>query len=154
MQALELKIPPPIVALLAAVAMWGVSLVSRPPIDASVLVRVVVGAALALAGGAVSVLGASAFRRAKTTLNPMKPQDASSLVTTGVYSFTRNPMYLGLSFVLVGWAVCLLSPWALIGPLAFVLYINRFQIEPEERTLTALFGAAFTTYATKVRRWL
>ena len=154
MQALELKIPPPIVALLVAGAMWGVSLVARVPFDVPTLVRVVLGAALALVGGAVSFSGTAAFRRAKTTLNPMKPQNASALVTTGVYRFTRNPMYLGLSLVLVAWAFFLFSPWALLGPLVFVLYINRFQIEPEERALAALFGATFTTYTKNVRRWL
>ena len=154
MQALELKIPPPIVALLAAAAMWGVSLISPPPFDVPTLVRVFLGAALALAGGVVSLSGVIAFRRAKTTVNPLKPQNASSLVTTGVYRLTRNPMYVGLLFVLLGWATFLLSPWALVGPLAFVLYIGRFQIKPEERALLALFGAAFTTYATRVRRWL
>jgi protein-S-isoprenylcysteine O-methyltransferase Ste14 len=154
MQTLELKIPPPLVALLIALAMWGISLVSRRPIDVSTLARVVLAAALALAGGAVSVSGVLAFRRAKTTINPMKPQNTSSLVDSGIYRFTRNPMYLGLAIVLVAWALFLFSPWALVGPLAFVLYINRFQIAPEERALAALFGADFTTYTSKVRRWL
>lgn len=154
MRALELKIPPPIVALLVAAAIWGVSLVSRPPIDVFTLVRAVLATALALAGGAISLSGTVAFRRAKTTVNPMKPQSTSSLVTTGVYGFTRNPMYLGLLFVLVAWAAFLFSPWTLLGPLGFVFYMNRFQIEPEEKALATLFGAAFTTYKTKVRRWL
>lgn len=154
MRALELKIPPPIVALLVAAAIWGVSLVSRQPIDVFTLVRAVLATALALAGGAISLSGTVAFRRAKTTVNPMKPQSTSSLVTTGVYGFTRNPMYLGLLFVLVAWAAFLFSPWTLLGPLGFVFYMNRFQIEPEERALATLFGAAFTTYKTKVRRWL
>ena len=154
MRALELKIPPPIVAVLVAAAMWGVALVSRPPIDVSTLVRAVLASALALAGGVISLSGIVAFRRAKTTVNPTKPQNTSSLVTTGVYSFTRNPMYVGLLFVVLGWAAFLFSPWALVGPLAFVLYIGRFQIEPEERALTALFGATFSTYAARVHRWL
>ncbi len=154
MQILELKIPPPLVALLVAAAMWALSLVSRHPVDVSTFARMVLGAALALAGGAISVSGVLAFRRAKTTVNPMKPQNTSSLVDSGIYRFTRNPMYLGLAIVLVAWALFLFSPWALVGPLAFVLYINRFQIAPEERALAALFGADFTTYTTKVRRWL
>jgi protein-S-isoprenylcysteine O-methyltransferase Ste14 len=134
--------------------MWGVSLIGRPPLDVPTLVRVFLGAALALAGGVISLSGVIAFRRAKTTVNPLKPQNASSLVTTGVYGFTRNPMYVGLLFVLLGWAAFLFSPWALVGPLAFVLYIGRFQIAPEERALVALFGPAFITYAARVRRWL
>ena len=92
MRALELKIPPPIVALLIAGTMWGVSLISRPPLELSTLARIVLGISLALTGVAVSVSGVTAFRRARTTLNPMKPQEAASLVTCGIYRFTRNPM--------------------------------------------------------------
>jgi protein-S-isoprenylcysteine O-methyltransferase Ste14 len=112
-----------------------------------------VAMAVGAAGAAIALSCIFTFAAiGKGTPAPFDPP--RRLIVRGPYRFVRNPMYLGLSFVLVGWAVCLLSPWALIGPLAFVLYINRFQIEPEERTLTALFGAAFTTYATKVRRWL
>ena len=84
----------------------------------------------------------------------MKPQAASSLVVAGVYKITRNPMYLGLSLVLVGWAVFLWSAWALLGPVVFVAYISRFQIAPEERVLASLFGSEYSAYKTKVRRWL
>jgi protein-S-isoprenylcysteine O-methyltransferase Ste14 len=154
MQTLELKVPPPIVALLFGAAMWGISRVSRSPVDVSTSVRVVLGAAPFLAGGAISLCGIFAFRRANTTVNPMQPQNTSSLVTTGVYKLTRNPMYLGLVLALVAWAAFLLSPWAFVGPVGFMLYINRFQIEPEERALAAQFGATFGTYTTKVRRWL
>lgn len=94
------------------------------------------------------------FRRANTTVNPLKPQAASSLVTAGIYRYTRNPMYLGLLFLLVAWAVLLSSPFALLGPVAFVTYISRFQIVPEERVLAALFGAEYAAYQAGVRRWL
>ena len=134
--------------------MWGVSRIGRSPIDVSTSVRAVIAAALALSGLAIAVWGFLAFRRAKTTVDPRKPANASVLVSTGVYSLTRNPMYVGLLFVLLGWATFLFSLWALAGPLAFVLYIGRFQIRPEERALTALFGATFSVYAARVRRWL
>ena len=84
----------------------------------------------------------------------MKPQAASSLVIVGVYKLTRNPMYLGLSLVLLGWAVFLWSAWALLGPIVFIAYISRFQIAPEERVLATLFGAEYSAYKAKVRRWL
>ena len=84
----------------------------------------------------------------------MKPEGTSSLVTSGIYRFTRNPMYVGLLFVLIAWAVFLSTPWLVIGPFVFVLYMNRFQIEPEERVLFRLFGTAFATYKGAVRRWL
>jgi protein-S-isoprenylcysteine O-methyltransferase Ste14 len=153
MQALELKVPPPIVALLIAAAMWAISL-AGPPSGVSTPVRIVVAVAIALCGGGISFSGALAFRRARTTVNPMKPEAASSLVTSGVFRFTRNPMYLGLLVVLLAWSVFLSSAWSLVGPLAFVLYINRFQIAPEERILSSMFGTDYATYKAKVRKWL
>jgi hypothetical protein len=94
------------------------------------------------------------IQRAKTTINPFKPQNSTALVTSGVYRFTRNPMYLGLTLIVLGWATFLCSVWALAGPVLFVLYISRFQIEPEERILSAKFGAAYSDYVSRVRRWL
>ena len=76
------------------------------------------------------------------------------MVSTGIYRVTRNPMYLGLSLVLVAWAVFLSSAWALLGVAAFVLYMDRLQIAPEERALSKLFGSEYTAYRAKVRRWL
>jgi protein-S-isoprenylcysteine O-methyltransferase Ste14 len=67
---------------------------------------------------------------------------------------SRNPMYLGVLTVLIAWAVLLSSAWALLGPLAFVLYINRFQIAPEEQVLSDKFGADYSAYQSRVRRWL
>jgi protein-S-isoprenylcysteine O-methyltransferase Ste14 len=95
-----------------------------------------------------------AFRRAGTTVNPMKPESSSSLVVSGIYAFTRNPMYLGFLFALLAWAIYLSHPAAFLVLPLFVWYMNRFQIEPEERALASLFGEAFTTYAARVRRWL
>jgi protein-S-isoprenylcysteine O-methyltransferase Ste14 len=117
-------------------------------------VRVGVAVALVAIGQSISISGMVSFRRAKTTVNPMKPSAASSLVTNGVYGFTRNPMYLGLSITLMGWAVFLSNPLALLAVPLFVLYINRFQINPEERVLSALFGAEYAAYKEKVGRWL
>jgi len=108
----------------------------------------------AIVGFGFAISGVLAMRRARTTISPIKPEAATSLVTSGVYRFTRNPMYLGLCFVLLAWAVFLSSAWAFLGPGAFVLYINRFQIAPEENALSKLFGTAFANYQSKVRRWL
>lgn len=152
MSALELKIPPPVVALLVALSMWGIARLA--PLDGGPSWRAAVALVLAAVGVALSVAGAMAFRSAKTTKNPMKPQATSSLVVAGVYAFTRNPMYLGLSVVLVGWAVFLWSAWALLGPVVFVAYVSRFQIAPEERVLAGLFGSEYSAYRAKVRRWL
>lgn len=112
------------------------------------------GLVVASVGGVVSGLGALAFRRARTTVNPLHPERATSVVTGGVYRHTRNPMYVGLLFVLLGCAVAFGAASALLGLPAFVAYITRFQIQPEERALQAKFGRAYTDYAAGVRRWL
>jgi protein-S-isoprenylcysteine O-methyltransferase Ste14 len=153
MRTLELRVPPPVVALLAALVMWGVS---RNAVASGTpeLLRLPLAMTLALVGVAFDLSALMAFRRAKTTINPMKPQSTSSMVTSGVYRATRNPMYVGLVFLLGGWAVYLWTWWAWLGPVAFAAYITRFQIAPEERVLIALFGAEYLTYKSQVRRWL
>ena len=153
MRALELKIPPPLVALVIAVAMWGISLATSR-FEISPAFRYAAAILIALAGFGFAISGVRAIRRARTTISPIKPEAATSLVTSGVYRFTRNPMYLGLCLVLLAWAVFLSSAWAVLGPVAFVLYINQFQIAPEEKVLSKLFGQAFAEYQSKVRRWL
>lgn len=153
MGALELKIPPPAVSVLVAIMMWGISRLT-PPLPVSGLMRGVVAVLLVLTGACIGIAGVVAFRRGKTTINPMKPQTTSALISSGIYRYSRNPMYVGILFALVAWAAFLSSAWALIGPVAFVLYINRFQIEPEERILASMFGAAYADYKSAVRRWL
>jgi protein-S-isoprenylcysteine O-methyltransferase Ste14 len=153
MRSLETAIPPPAVAALAALAMWVISLVA-PTLQMPAAIRVAACAASALVGLFFSVAGVISFRRARTTIDPTKPETASSLVSSGIYRVTRNPMYVGLCFVLFAWGVFLSSAWALLGLLAFVLYLGRFQIAPEERALARLFGSGYTAYQAKVRRWL
>ena len=156
MNALELKVPPPVVALCLALLMWLVAFAVpvAPPFDLPIGLRASLAVALAVIGQGIGIAGIVSFRRARTTINPMKPAAASALVRSGVFRFTRNPMYLGLLLTLVGWAVWLWSPAALLLLPVFVLYIDRFQIGPEERVLTKLFGAEFAGYRTSVRKWL
>jgi protein-S-isoprenylcysteine O-methyltransferase Ste14 len=153
MQALELKVPPPLVAALIAASMWGISKLP-PAIALPEVIRTVTALPVALAGAALTGAGLLSFRQARTTVNPMKPQSAALLVRSGVYSISRNPMYLGLLVVLVAWAAFLSTVWALLGPLVYVLYINRFQIAPEERILSAKFGASYAEYKARVRQWI
>ena len=154
MPSLELKIPPPLVAVVIAGAMYAAAALLAPVWALPPNVRVFAALALAGLGAAFDLAGMLAFRKAKTTINPLTPQRSSAVVTHGVYRLTRNPMYVGLVLILLGLAVYLASPWALLGPLAFGAFITRFQIQPEERALTARFGTAYTDYCARVRRWL
>jgi protein-S-isoprenylcysteine O-methyltransferase Ste14 len=112
-----------------------------------------VAVVLVAAGFLIGILGVATFRRAKTTVDPTKPR-ASSLVTWGVYAVSRNPMYLGGLIMLLGWALFLSNALAFLFLPAYILYINRFQIAPEERALTSLFGATYAAYQVRARRWL
>lgn len=150
---LELRVPPLAVLLIAGVPM-GLIALWTPALAWSLAVRIVCGAAIAAIGILIAISGVIAFRRARTTVNPMRPDGASSLVASGIYRYTRNPMYLGMLLVLIGWAVYLARPWALAVLPVFVTYMNRFQIGPEERVLAGIFGAEFEVYRRRVRRWL
>jgi protein-S-isoprenylcysteine O-methyltransferase Ste14 len=153
MRSLELKVPPPAVALVIAVLMW---LLSRaaPAVNFEFAAGSLIGSVLALLGIGTAVAGVVTFARAKTTVNPTTPEATSSLVSSGIYGITRNPMYLGLLLILTGWALFLSN--ALPFPLlpVYIIYIYRFQIAPEERALTSLFGREFAAYQSRVRRWI
>ena len=153
MRVLELKIPPPAVALVNALLMW---LASRSsPVLAFVFpVANLLAVGLAAIGLTVAISGVVTFRLARTTLNPTKPEASSSLVSWGIYRITRNPMYLGLLLELTAWAIFLSNWLAFLFLPVFVIYINRFQIVPEERALTSLFAREFVDYQSRVRRWL
>ena len=153
MRVLELKIPPPVIVLVMAGLMW---LISRAaPAFAFVFpARDTFAIGLAAAGLITGISGVVTFWKARTTVNPMKPHSSSSLVIWGVYRFTRNPMYLGGLLVLTGWAIFLSNALPFLILPAFILYINRFQIGPEEKALASLFGREFVAYKSRVRRWL
>lgn len=153
MRGLENRLPPLLVMLLAALLM-GLGAQQWPSLALPAAVRFGGGAILLLVGAGVCLAGVLAFRMAKTTVNPLRPESVSTLVRTGIYRHTRNPMYLGFAICLLAWSLVLASPFALLGIVAFVLYLNRFQIFPEERVLAGLFGEAFADYRAQVRRWL
>lgn len=150
---LELKIPPPIVAALAAGVMYGIDRLA-PAAEVSIPVRTPITTLLVAVALCIWLLSLLSFRRHATTTNPMSPSGASSLVRSGVYRFTRNPMYLGMLLALTAWAVWLSNWLGFLVLAAFVAYITRYQIVPEERALADKFGSAFTEYAAQVRRWI
>ncbi|KZL19622.1 hypothetical protein PsAD2_01901 [Pseudovibrio axinellae] len=106
------------------------------------------------AGGYFGVTGLSEFRRARTTANPTHPENASAIVCEGIFSKTRNPMYLGLQFILLGWAIYQGNLFAIPVALGFAAYITAFQIIPEEAILEENFGEEYLKYKARVRRWM
>lgn len=148
-----LRIPPLVLTFLAGVGAWAIA-EAFPALRFESANLTVVAAGLGLFGIGCSLLGVISFRRAHTTVNPMDPSAAAALVVSGVYRFTRNPMYLGFLCLLLGEIAWLGSPVALLAAPALVIYLNRFQIAPEESALRERFGAEFVTYAARVPRWL
>ena len=153
MKWLELKIPPVVMFAFFALAMWGLD--SNCPFAAlSIPGKRPLALALFAAGFLCGVAGIMSFLKARTTVHPGRPEHAARLVTTGIYRNTRNPMYLGLLFMLAGWSLALANTLAMLALPAFVACMNRLQILPEERILREKFGAEFDAYSRKARRWL
>ena len=152
MPSLESRVPPPAIMLVMALVMW---LIARaaPSLHFEIPAHNWLALVLVSVGFVTGILGVVTFRKAKTTVNPLKPH-ASSLVTWGVYAISRNPMYLGGLIMLLGWAIFLSNALAFLFLPVYVLYLNRFQIAPEERVLTSLFGETYVAYQARARRWL
>jgi protein-S-isoprenylcysteine O-methyltransferase Ste14 len=150
---LELKVPP-----LALCAVFAVVIVAlgyfAPSANAPYPGHRIVAVALLLTGVAVALVGVAQFRKAKTSVNPMVPSRASSIVASGVFRISRNPMYVGMALALLGFSTWHSTlPGYILVPL-FCLYMTKFQIKPEERALLAQFGSEFSAYMAKVRRWV
>jgi len=153
MTALELKVPPLALALAFALAMW-LAATLAPTLAIDLPARKAIAAITATLGVGLVLVAGLGFRRAGTTVNPTRPQATTAIVATGVYRLSRNPMYLGFLLVLAGWAVFLAHVLPLLFLPAYVGYMNRFQIAPEERMLAAKFGHDYEAYRRSVRRWL
>lgn len=153
MSSLELKVPPVVVSIVFIIVMsllaqyLPLGLVLFPAQSWLAMV-------LLIAGVGVAIAGVLAFNRAQTTVDPTKPNKASAIVDSGIYAYTRNPMYLGMALVLAGYAVDLSAISSYLSLILFLLYMTRMQIVPEERVLTEKFGQSYQDYQSKVRRWL
>ena len=154
MPKLELKIHPPIILVSCGVFAWLISITAATPFDFPKNVTITFAIITVIVGLVLAISAIFKFHRAETTLDPTKPGDSSVLVTSGVFRFTRNPMYLALLLILVGWVVYLGSIAGFIVPLIFITYISRFQIRPEERYLASRFGKAYSDYCNEVKRWI
>ena len=153
MRVLELRVPP-LAILLVTVLLMALCARLLPAVAFTIPFQEFAALILALAGATISILGVISFRRAGTTVNPLKPDASTSLVRSGVYKLTRNPMYLGFLMLLLGWGIYLSNALALMFIPMFLVYMNQFQIEPEERALFSRFGQEFVAYTRSVRRWL
>lgn len=146
-------LPPPLQGLIAAIAIWLLAKHSHCCSPELAFSKVMGGLLIAL-GLSIDLICTFNFFRAKTTINPLKPDNTSSLVTTGLYRYSRNPMYLGLLIILLGWTLIQGNVLGLIIVALFVTSITQIQIKPEEIALEKKFGEEFKRYKTAVRRWI
>jgi protein-S-isoprenylcysteine O-methyltransferase Ste14 len=150
---LEQKIPPLIVTIFAGILMYFISAYS----NASTLVLSMnfeISLIFFVIGIMFAVAGVVSFKIHKTTVNPVKTDNVSTLVKTGIYKYTRNPMYVGMFMWLVGYGIYLSNPFNILPLGLFVYYMNMFQIKPEEAFLISAFGDDYINYKQSVRRWL
>ena len=153
MSRLELRIPPDVVWVAVAFLMWLVS-GRTPHLAIPSALRIGATVALTVAGVAILASARASLTAANTTWHPTTPGQTTSLVTTGVFGASRNPVYLGMLLVMLGFGVALSSPGAFLTSVLFVLYLDRFQIAPEERALTDKLGQEYLDYRARVRRWI
>jgi protein-S-isoprenylcysteine O-methyltransferase Ste14 len=153
MTFLELRVPPVLQVAILGIIMYGAA-AAFSAFQFSFPGSTWLGGSLGIMGMIVAFFGVAEFRKAQTTVDPRAPENSASLVVCGVYQYSRNPMYLGFCFLLLGWAVYLSHVFVFALLPFFVGYMNRFQIQPEERHMLEKFGDSYRVYLTQVRRWL
>ena len=148
---LDQKIPPALLLFMFGIVTFVISTQSFSFVGISQ----VIGLGLGILAIVIAVVAVLSFKKAKTTVNPMKTENISALVTTGIFSYSRNPMYIAMAIFLFGFGIYLEATlFSVFWTVFFVLYLRRFQIMPEEKLLTGIFGKEYKTYCTNVRRWL
>ena len=147
---METKIPPPIVTL---IFIFLIGFSNRLIEPFSFEYQMPLGVMIIICGLAVLISAARVFKQLETTINPMQPSQASKLAIIGPFKYTRNPMYLGISIMLIGFGLFFGAKLTVCLVVMFVLYITVFQIIPEERAMQEKF-TDWKDYCSKVRRWL
>ena len=148
---IKTKIPPPLVALT-----FGFLINYTKNIFPKIEIKnEIIFGSFMIISGLIAILSAiTTFKKYHTTITPLNPANTTKLITDGIYKFSRNPMYLGLLLVLLGISIILnLIGGFFLIPL-FILYLNLFQIIPEENAMVDLFKDEFLEYKKNVRRWI
>ncbi len=146
-----MKIPPPILVLILVVS----SFLSSKKIDViHIPHQTLVSILILLIGILILIIPVTKFIKYKTTIDPIEFKKVNKLVTSGIYKYSRNPMYLGLLLIVISSSILYLNIYSVSTPIFFYYWINRFQIQREEIFLTEKFGKEYLSYKTKTRRWI
>ena len=151
---IELKIPPVVIILICASLMYGCAIVLPHAFVVPTELRVTLATIAGLASSTVLLAALVTFRKHQTTMNPLDPNHTTSLVTSGIYAYSRNPMYLAMFVALLGWGIFIAQLSSVFGLVLYVAAITRIQIAPEERILRRKFGAQYVDYLESSHRWL
>ena len=146
-----LKIPPPLLVVILVVSNYfsskKIDLIHLPNQDfISILILLI--------GMLILINPIFKFIKSKTTIDPIKFKKVNKLITSGIYKYSRNPMYLGLLMIVISTSIFFLNILSITTPFLFYCWINRFQIKREEIFLTEKFGKEYLLYMTKTRRWI
>ncbi len=150
---MKLKIPPALQVAIFATLMWLIKKVTGSTHFEFEQQRTISWIIFSI-GILIEIIAIYAFRKARTTADPLHPDKASKLVIVGIYKISRNPMYLGMLFILFSFVIRLGNLFTIPILILYIWYITTFQIKPEEKVLAKLFGEDYSIYCKKVRRWI
>ena len=146
-----LKIPPPLLVLILVISNY----FSSKKIDLILLPNQnLISFIILLVGVLILINPILKFIKSKTTIDPIKFKKVNKLITSGIYKYSRNPMYLGLLMIVISTSIFYLNIFSMLTPFLFILWINKFQIKREEDFLTEKFGEEYLSYKKKTRRWI
>ena len=145
------KIPPPIITLICGLGIY----FSRPLFPKYNYISIdIIAASFLLLGIIILITAVLSFKRQSTTVSPLQPEKASYLVVSGIFKYSRNPMYLGMLLILISMTIKFNFVGGILIIFGFITFITKFQIIPEETALERLFGKEFTRYKKKTKRWI
>ena len=146
-----IKIPPPLIVLVLIVSIY----FSSKKIDLiNIPLQMEISIFILSAGILIFVNPVLQFIKSKTTVNPIQFEEVNKLVTSGIFKYSRNPMYLGMLMIVLSTSIFYLNIYSILTPLLFILWINKFQIKREEEFLIEKFGDEYLSYKKKTRRWI
>ena len=146
-----IKIPPPLIVLVLIVSIY----FSSKKIDLiNIPLQLEISIFILSAGILIFVNPVLQFIKSKTTVNPIQFEEVNKLVTSGIFKYSRNPMYLGMMMIVLSTSIFYLNIYSILTPLLFILWINKFQIKREEEFLIEKFGDEYLSYKKKTRRWI
>ncbi len=147
----DVKFPPPAIFVLLIIAGWGIHNIFPLPIGVPLSFRPL-GIAICLFGMAVAILVNGTFKRKGTAIEPWKP--TTSIITTGFYRWSRNPIYAGFCVFNIGIGIAINNLWIILSAIPGAILVYYIAIEKEERYLEEKFGKEYLDYKAKVRRWI